>query len=195
MPGGTTGTPASGSAYTPVIIATDDYADIRMALGFDAWDDTNVPPHVIEGRAYLRAAETDICRVVADYASIVDPDDAGYVAARADTLKEAVVQATAARLAALWFAERTGSEVTSEGVGPLKVTFRTGPEWERIARDLARGAAAMAWRALYWGQAAPSVSLSQLAGPTRRLATTAIGVRDIEKALWPPTVYGSGGPL
>lgn len=189
------GTSATGSSYDPVVIATDDYGDIRLALGFDASDDTNVPSSLIEGRAFLRSAETDITRMVSNYATIVDADDDDYDAQRADTLKEAVIEATASRLAMLWFAQRTGSEVTSEGVGPLRVTFRAGPEWAKLARDLARGAVELVYRTIYWGAASPAVSLSTVAGPTRNLTNTAIGVRDIEAALWPPVTYGSGGPL
>lgn len=189
------GTDASGSTYDPLVIATDDYLDIRLALGFDATDDTNIPSSLIEGRAYLRSAEVDITRMVSNYATIVDTGDADYDAQRADTLKEAVIAATASRLAQLWFAQRTGSEVTSEGVGPLRVAFRAGPEWSKLARDLARGAVELVYRTIYWGAASPGVALSSVAGPTRTLVSTGIGVAEIEASLWPPIVHGSGGPL
>lgn len=190
MSGGQVLTPASASTYDPVIIATDDYLDIRLALGFDATDDTNIPSSLIEGRAYLRSAEVDITRMVSDYATIVDTGDADYIAARADTLKEAVIAATASRLAMLWFAQRTGSEVTSEGVGPLRVAFRAGPEWAKLARELARGAVELVYQVLYWNESSPAISLSSVAGPTRANLTTPIGIADITRILWPPVVKG-----
>lgn len=181
------------SRYAPVLLAAEDYGDCRMALGFDATDTANVPAALIEGRTYLRAAETEVRRLFTDATTVVDPNDADYDEQRSDTLKEAVILATASRLAALWFAERSGSEITSQALDTAKLTYRAGPEWTELGKRLATEAAKRLAAAINWGVTIPAVGLATLAGPTRATATTAIGVADIERALWPPVVKGYDG--
>ena len=184
------GTVATGNTYDPVIIENDDYLDIRVALGFEIADDTNVPSDLIERRSYLRFVETRVIEAIPTYATIVDTGDADYNAQRADALKNGVILWTASRLAALWFGARQGSEVTSEGVGPLKVSFRTGPEWQEVAARLAQEAASELAVVTGWGETAPRMTLFGKSGPTRKAYDDAatVGITTWRERLWPPVV-------
>lgn len=176
-------------SYDPVIIDSSDYGDIRLLLGFDAADTTSVPDSMIEARPFLRDAEADVKLMVTDHETIVDDADVDYDVGRADTLKEAVIAWTAARLC-VHLASRAGSEVTSEGVGPLKVTFREGPDWLALGRDLWSQASSRVYRVLYWGVASTPVGLATVQGPTRAYTTTPITSSDVQRLLWPPVVKG-----
>ena len=177
-------------AYSPVIVGTADYGDIRLALGFDASATTDVPDTLVEGRSFLRFVEGRVITDIDDYDTIIDTGDADYSAQRADALKNGVVLWTASRIAALWFAQRTGSEVTSEGVGPLRVAFREGPEWVALAERLAQDAAAELVVVTGWGETAPRMTLFGKSGPTRKAYNDAavVDITTWRERLWPPVV-------
>lgn len=190
MSGTGTGTPSTGSSYTPVVIGTGDYGDIRLALGFTTTDTTNVPATLIEGRAYLRWVEARVVEDIATYATILNTGDANYDAQRADTLKAGVIAWTASRIAALWFGARRGEEIIRHALGPASVQYREGPDWLKLAEQLADAAAADLFVVENWGVAAPRITLFARTGPTRKAADdeTVVDVTTWRERLWPPVV-------
>lgn len=177
-------------AYTPVIVGTADYGDIRLALGFNASATTDVPDTLVEGRSFLRFVEGRVQVDVPTYATILDTGDADYSAQRADALKNGVVLWTASRIAALWFGARQGEEIVREALGPASVQFREGPGWQELAERLAQEAAGELAVVDHWGETAPRMVLFGKSGPTRKAADDAavVGTTTWRERLWPPVV-------
>ena len=158
-------------AFTPDIISSGDYGDIRLSIGLSATDTTNVPDATIEARPYLQRVELLVKRQVTAWETLIDSGDSEYDADRANLLRSGVVLATAGSLAALYFAARVGEEVSRTSVGPFATQYRTGPEWQTLAEDLAAAAARDLQEAESWSTVPERVTLISRAGPTRKAAT------------------------
>lgn len=174
-------------SYTPVIIDASDYLDVRTALGLSSTDTTTVPDATIEGRAYLAFVERAVKAKLPTYAAILTA--AGDKAA---TLQDGVVLWTAARLAQFWMAAKAGDEVTRVGVGPYSTTYRAGPEWLALAKELATEAAVALEKVERWGLSPDRVTLAGRTGPTRdhEVNETEMSIFDWEELLLPPTIKG-----
>lgn len=126
------GTPATGSSYTTVYLsAPTDYEDIRVALGLAPDDTTTLPDATIERRAYLPRVERDMAVVLADCEVTFGDDDDDD-----DAIVESVVYWTASLLAERWLARREGSQVTSQSLGPLSVSYQARQDWAAHGRTL-----------------------------------------------------------
>jgi len=176
--------------YSPSIIATSDYGDIRLSVGVASTDTTMLPDATIEGRPFLRHTEGRVKEDIPSYATILNTADVNYDAERADMLKNGVVLWTASRLAVLYFAARAGEEVQQETLGPGAVRYRDGPAWAEIARRLADDAADELYRVEMWGQSAQPIALFGRSGPTRKAADdeAVVSVRVWRERLQPPAV-------
>lgn len=174
-------------SYSPAILTSADYPDIRAALGLDEDDVTTLPDSVIELRPYLRHAEGEVQATITAWATILAGADD-----RAAALQLGVVQLTASRLAAFWMAPRAGQEVKSQGLGPASVSFRQGPDWWELATKLAADAAMALHRAEYWSDGLQSMTLVGRAGPTRKARTndTRLSLRTLVERLTPEAVKG-----
>lgn len=130
--------------------------------------------------------------MIATATTIVDSGDADYDAQRADTLKYGVITWTASRLAALYFAGRSGEEVASTAVGPYTTKYRTGPDWQALAKELAREAAEALYTAERWGASVETIQIAGTAGPTRRAraADARITLYEWQEYLWPAALRG-----
>ena len=174
-------------SYTPTIIDTGDYEDVRLCLGLDATDTTTLSADVIEGRMFLRHTEAEVKQRVTTWATILSGGGD-----KSHTLKGAVVAWTASRIAALYLAARVSEEVERVAVGPYTTQYRKGPDWAQVASDLADTAAELFARVQTWSASPSRITMVGLSGPTRRRETaetqmTSAGWREY---LEPPVVRG-----
>lgn len=120
-------------AYTPVYLsATDDYDEVRVALGLAPDDTTSLPNSVIEMRGYLPRAETGMAAVLTD----CEITFATTTTANQTAIKESVVYWVASLLAERWLARKQGSQVVSQSLGPLSVTYAAKQDWAAHGRSL-----------------------------------------------------------
>lgn len=171
----------------PDIITSGDYGSIRTALGIGSADTTTLADAIITDRLYLTWVERKVKALIPTWATILTGNDD-----REETLKDAVVQWTASRLAALWFARRQAEEVQSEKVDSLAVSWREGYDWQKLAADLADEAARSLAEVENWGADMPAISMFSRSGPTRagRLAETGRDLTWWRDQLKPPIVRG-----
>ena len=131
-------------SYAPTIISTDDYGEIRIALGLAPDDDTSIPTSVIEARMFLREIEAKVTPVLSDPCTIVmDVDDDDFDEAVAERIKQVVILMTASLIAEKYFKARQGDRVKSHGIGPLSVSYDTGPDYVQLGQDLSAQALAV----------------------------------------------------
>lgn len=175
-------------AYTPQIIATGNYGDIRLALGLDSDDTTTVPDALIESLPQLPAAEAVIIRRIPTYATILAGSDDEQI----NQLKSGTILATAGRLAHSYLAGRTGSELKSQGLGPASVSYRDGPDWKALGKMLLEMAGEMLSQVEEWATASDPVALFGRSGPTRKAATlgTSVSAFAWAERLVPPAARG-----
>ncbi len=180
-------------------LAVSDYPDIRMALGLAGDDTTGLPDAVIETRAHLprvtrlvAAALEDAGDSCAFSCEETDPDyDEGAAASTIDAL----VLLAAAQIASGWMGARGESRITSQGLGPLRVSYDK-TDWDARAVDLrARGLDALAEACpeaarICAGDVA-TLDLISLDGPSRICESAATKARRRERELDP---WGMGGP-
>lgn len=173
--------------YSPELIATSNYGDIRQAVGVDSTDTTTIPDATIEALPYLPFVEGEAQATITTYAAILTAGGD-----RATALKLGVVQGTAGRLALMWMMGRQGAEVTGEGLGPANVRYREGPDWTALGARLLRDAAANLHRAEYWTSGLQSMTLFGRTGPTRkaRVNSTQLSMRTLIDRLTPEAVKG-----
>lgn len=120
-------------AYTPVYLsATDDYDEVRVALGLAPDDATTLPNSVIEMRGYLPRAETDMAAQLA----ACEVTFATATAAIQSAIRESVVYWAASLLAERYLSRKQGSQVTSQSLGPLSVTYAAKQDWAAHGRTL-----------------------------------------------------------
>lgn len=174
-------------SYSPTIIDTGDYEDIRVALGLDVNDTTTLPAEVIEGRPFLRFVEGMVKQRITTYATIL-----ATAGDKADTLKLGVVLGTAAQLAANYLHARQSEEVKTSAVGPYTTTYREGVDWTALAAKLAVQAAEALARVLAWSASPTRLTFAGVAGPTRRMeaADADMSVADWREWLEPPAIRG-----
>lgn len=174
-------------AYTPEVISSAEYLDIRIALGLDSSDTTTLPDAVIASRPYLQFVEVEVQATITAWSTILSGGGD-----RAASLIAGVVLGTAARLASLWMAGRQGAEVKSQALGPASASFREGPKWAELAMRLASEAAQALHRAEYWSEDLQSMTLVGRAGPTRRARTDDVRLsrRTLIERLLPEAIKG-----
>lgn len=174
-------------SYTPVIIATTDYPDIRLALGLSGTDTTTIADATVESRSYLPQVEVTVTAKITTYATILA---AGGNQAWA--LKQGVVLGTAARLAQYYLAGKAAEEVERSTVGPYTTQYRKGPDWMALAEQLARDAVEWIERADNWGNSPRRITLVGRTGPTRRQedGEREMSLFDWQELMLPPRVKG-----
>ncbi len=176
------------------IITSAHYTSVRLSLGFAMADTTNVPDSLVEDRLFLGASERAVQQAVSTWATVIDTGDSSYDAGRHETLRDAVIYAVGARLAAMYFARRAGEEIAKVRLGPHLVDYRTPTEWGTVAHELAERSAAALTAVGNWGDTTTGrVTLTGISGPTRRLDTldNVFTVADWENMLLPEIVKGT----
>ena len=113
-------------------ITSADYGDIRVSLGLAYDDTTTLPDTVIERRMFLPHVETAMAVVLTDCSVTW----ATETAANKEIVREAVVYWVASLLAERWMARMAGSQVKSQSLGPLSVSYEGGQNWAMDAKSL-----------------------------------------------------------
>lgn len=122
--------------YSPVYLTTDDYDDIRVALGLDPDSTSPVSDALIGRRMFLPEIERRVEEQVDACEIVMDDADADYDADDAERVIEAIVYLTAARIAERYLVRAAGQRVKSQTLGPASVTYDAAPDWHRLATDL-----------------------------------------------------------
>lgn len=117
-------------------IGTDEYDDIRAALGLDPDSTTPVSDALIQRRMFLGDVERRMTTILETCEIVMDDDDDDYDADVADQIKTVIVLLTASYLASGYLARRAGDRVKSETLGPAAVTYDSAPAWADQATDL-----------------------------------------------------------
>lgn len=171
----------------PDFFKAEDYDAVRVALGFAVGDEAVITDALLCLVSYIPAVEADVLAMLPDAATTIDGADGQAV-----TLRSAMVDAVAARVAALYLEGAKGSQVKSLGLGPSQVTYIDGTDWMKQAAALAWRAAGGLYRVATWGETGAALSPTAVGGPTRQARTTGapLTVAIIQERLWPAVVRG-----
>lgn len=124
-------------SYTTRYVHFDDYEEIRISLGLVPGDTATLPNSVIESRMFLPEVESRMAPILDTTCEIImDDGDPDYDADVADRVKQVIVLWTASRVAEKYLKARQGDRVKSHGVGPMSVSYDTGPEYIQLGQDL-----------------------------------------------------------
>lgn len=171
----------------PLYLTDADYPAIRRMLGLAGDDTSSLPNEVIEDRPHLARVEREVTPILDACDIEMDSDEPAYDEETAEWVREALQYLTAGRLAALMKQAATGGEITSESVGPVRVSYRTGADWHALAESLLKqGVQALAKVCSAAGDLGARGfpgDVIVLAGPTRRVRTSTAGRRSLASML------------